>query len=69
MSTAHNVTVTLVDGYKLQPGDTLLLRVDPELDNELLIGCRDRLVEMLPDNQVIVIACRQIGVVPRAVAL
>lgn len=59
------VEVVAQEAITVKPGDTLIVRVRPDISLEQLDQFRGQLTERLPDIAVVVVACEQLAAAKR----
>jgi hypothetical protein len=60
-----DVEVVAQEAVTVRPGDTLLVRVRPDIDPEQVHRLRAALMDRLPDIAVLIIACEQLAAAKR----
>lgn len=53
------------EAVTVRPGDTLIVRVRPDINPEQVYTIRDQLRDRLPDVEVLIIACEQLAAIVR----
>jgi hypothetical protein len=60
-----DVEVVAQEAVTVRPGDTLIVRVRPDIDPEQVHGLRAALMDRLPDIAVLIVACEQLAAAKR----